>query len=347
VRLCLLSAQLLFQYSYTFLTKIVRECCRFKAYNEDYLAFNIWIYIYSYMPKQKRRIVMDYYVPPKIEHVQYVAVNYHEGVKTMENVKRNVRSAYGNVAESSNQNKSCGNSRSCCGVSAKPDHSYSKGLGYSQEELDNVPDGCNMGLGCGNPHAIASLKQGEAVLDLGAGGGFDVFLAANKVGPTGKVYGVDMTPEMISKARTNAKENGYDNVEFLLGEIEHLPLANNSVDAIISNCVVNLSTNKSKVFNESFRVLKNGGRIAISDIVANKPLPKEMVDNEELYCNCISGAITIEEIKLILSQAGFVDIVIEPEENSRMFIKEWVPGADAENYVVSAKIKAVKPRASI
>ena len=231
-----------------------------------------------------------------------------------------------------------------CGVSAKPDVGYSQELGYSQEELESVPDGSNMGLGCGNPQTIASLKEGEVVLDLGAGGGFDAFLAARKVGPNGRVYGVDMTPEMLGKARANAAKSGYNNVEFLLGEIEHLPLPNNFIDVIISNCVVNLSTNKPEVFKEAFRVLKSGGRIAISDMVANKPLPPEMVKNEELYCNCISGAITIAELKKILSQAGFVNIEIEPQENSRLFIKDWVPGSDAENYVVSAKIKAVKPK---
>lgn len=287
---------------------------------------------------------MDYYNQPQIEYVYYVAVN--TTVKNVEDVKREVRSAYGNVAEANNQNKCCGNARSCCGVSAKPDDAYSQELGYTKEELESVPGGCNMGLGCGNPQAIASLKPGEIVLDLGAGGGFDAFLAAKKVGPNGKVYGVDMTPEMISKARNNASKNGYRNVEFLLGEIEHLPLPNNTVDVIISNCVVNLSTNKENVFNESFRVLKEGGRLAISDMVAYKPLPQEMINNQELYCNCISGAITINEIKHILAKAGFVDIVIEPQENSRMFIKDWVPGSDAENYVVSAKIKAVKPRIS-
>lgn len=285
---------------------------------------------------------MDYYHQPKTEYVYYVAANT---AKNTEDVKREVRSAYGGVAEANNQNKSCGNSRSCCGVSAKPDSGYSQELGYSQEDLNSVPEGCNMGLGCGNPQAIASLKPGEVVLDLGAGGGFDVFLAAKQVGPKGKVYGVDMTPEMISKARDNASKNGYKNVEFLLGEIEHLPLPNNTVDAIISNCVVNLSTNKESVFNESFRVLKEGGRLAISDMVASKPLPPEMINNKELYCNCISGAITINELKNILAKAGFTDIVIEPQENSRMFIKDWVPGSDAENYVVSAKIKAVKPKA--
>lgn len=281
---------------------------------------------------------MDYYQPPKIEHVIYVAMNDGK-----ESVKQNVRSAYGNVAESSRQKRGCGNGRSCCGVSAHPDPAYSQELGYSREELESVPDGANMGLGCGNPQAIANLKAGEFVLDLGAGGGVDVFLAALKVGPSGRVFGVDMTPEMLSTARDNASREGFSNVEFLLGEIEHLPLPNNSVDVIISNCVVNLSTDKAQVFKESFRVLKSGGRIAISDIVANGPLPKEMIENKELYCNCISGALPIQELKALLAQAGFVDISIETKENSRMWIKDWVPGTGSENYVISAEIKAVKP----
>src|SRR5262249_51239477 len=154
-----------------------------------------------------------------------------------------------------NQNKSCGNGRSCCGVSAKPDPNYSKELGYTQAELESVPEGTNMGLGCGNPQAIASLKQGEVVLDLGSGGGFDAFLASRKVGPTGKVFGVDMTPQMLSTARESALKGGYTNVEFLLGEIEHLPLPDKTVDVIISNCVINLSTHKDQVFKESFRIL--------------------------------------------------------------------------------------------
>lgn len=286
---------------------------------------------------------MDYNHLPQTEYVYYAAAT--NSAKNTEDVKKEVRSAYGGVAEANNKSQSCGNGKSCCGVSAKPDDAYSQELGYSKDELNNVPEGSNMGLGCGNPQAIASLKSGETVLDLGAGGGFDVFLAAKKVGSNGKVYGVDMTPEMVSKARSNAAKSGYSNVEFLLGEIEHLPLPNNAVDVIISNCVVNLSTNKSNVFNEAFRVLKDGGRLAISDMVAYKPLPKEMIENAELYCNCISGAITIDELKNILAKAGFVDIMIEPQENSRMFIKDWVPGSDAENYVISAKIKAVKPKA--
>lgn len=286
---------------------------------------------------------MDLYYQPQTEYVYYVSVNTAKK-NIEEDLRREVRSAYGSVADANNKKQSCGNGRSCCGVSEKVDESYSQELGYSKEELNSVPEGCNMGLGCGNPQAIASLNSGESVLDLGAGGGFDVFLAAKKVGPTGKVYGVDMTPEMISKARDNAAKNGYKNVEFLLGEIEHLPLPNKILDVIISNCVVNLSTNKTKVFNEAFRVLKDGGRLAISDMVAYKPLPKEMIESSELYCNCIAGAITIDELKNILVQAGFTDISIEPQENSRLFIKDWVPGSDSENYVVSAKIKAVKPR---
>lgn len=285
---------------------------------------------------------MDYYQPPKVEQVYYVEETKVN--KNREDIKGEVRDAYGRVVEANNQNKSCGNGHSCCGVSAKPDPNYSKELGYTEEELNSVPEGTNMGLGCGNPQAIASLKQGEVVLDLGSGGGFDAFLASRKVGERGKVYGVDMTPEMLRTARATASKGEYRNVEFLLGEIEHLPLPDKTVDVIISNCVINLSTNKEQVFKESYRVLKEGGRLAISDMVANKPLPIEMVNNKELYCNCISGAIPIDELKQILTKSGFTDIVIETQEASRLFIKEWVPGSDAENYVISAKIQATKPK---
>ncbi|KKL69562.1 MAG: Aklanonic acid methyltransferase DnrC [Candidatus Anoxychlamydiales bacterium] len=304
---------------------------------------------------------MDYYYqPPKVELVQYIAINqkstkYEKGMKketryaskiknqkkSEEDIKREVRSAYGNAAKGKNKSKCSSNN--CCGGSVNPDE-YAKELGYTREELESVPQSCNMGLGCGNPQNIASLKEGEFVLDLGAGGGLDVFLAAKRVGPNGRVYGVDMTPEMISKARDNAAKSNYKNVEFLLGEIEHLPLPNNSVNVIISNCVVNLSTNKKRVFNEAFRVLKESGRIAISDMVALKPLPKQMTENKELYSNCISGAITINELKNILYKVGFEDIVIDQQKESRQFIKDWVPGSDSENYVVSAKIKAIKPK---
>jgi SAM-dependent methyltransferase len=287
---------------------------------------------------------MDSYQPQKTEKYQENQIKNSNEIQKKEEVRKNVRDAYGKVAEANSQNKCCGNSNSCCGVSAKSNDEYSKGLGYTQEEIKSAPKESNMGLGCGNPQAIASLKQGDIVLDLGAGGGFDAFLASSKVGPSGKVYGVDMTPEMLSQARSNAIKNGYRNVEFLLGEIEHLPLPNESIDVIISNCVINLSTDKAQVFREAFRVLKNGGRLAISDMVAYKPLPVEMINNKELYCNCISGAMPIDELKKTLSQAGFSDISIETDENTRTFIKDWVPDSKAENYVISAKIKAVKGR---
>lgn len=289
-------------------------------------------------------IYMDYYYEqPKTEYVQFVSRHDRRKPREEEEVRKEVRDAYGRVVEANKQNRGCGNGRSCCGVSPKPDPNYAQELGYTGEEIKNAPEGANMGLGCGNPQAIASLKAGEVVLDLGAGGGFDVFLASAQVGPNGKVYGVDMTPEMVRSAKATAAKEGYSNVEFLLGEIEHLPLPDKTVDVIISNCVVNLSTNKEQVFKESFRVLKEGGRLAISDVVAYKALPAEMVNNSNLYSNCISGALPIEDLQKILEQTGFMDIVIETQEESRSFIKDWVPGSDAENYVVSAKIKAIKP----
>lgn len=261
-----------------------------------------------------------------------------------ENIRETVRETYGGVAKASDCGKSCGNAKSCCGVPASTDIDYMLGLGYGKEDLENIPEGCNMGLGCGNPQLIAALKPGEYVLDLGAGGGFDAFLATRKVGPNGRVFGVDMTPEMIRKSRLNAEKNGYRNVEFLLGEIEHLPLPNSYIDVIMSNCVVNLSTNKFQVFSESFRVLKGGGRLAISDIVANKPLPPEILNNSKLYCACIAGALAVADLKDILQRVGFENIVIDVQESSRMFIKDWAPEVGAENYVASAKITAVKPK---
>jgi arsenite methyltransferase len=286
---------------------------------------------------------MVHYQSPPVEQTQYIKLTSEKG-KTSEEIKNEVRTAYKGVAEANNQNSCCGNGRSCCGASPKTDTKYSQELGYTKEEIESAPEGANMNLGCGSPQAIASLKPGEIVLDLGSGGGFDAFLAAKKVGPQGKVFGVDMTFEMVMKARKNATKIGYKNVEFLLGEIEHLPLPNNSVDVVISNCVINLSTDKQQVYNESFRVLKEGGRIAISDVVAHTPLPPQMVNNKDLYCNCIAGALAIDELKKILMQAGFTEIVIEPQEASRSYIKDWVPDSDSENYVVSAKIKATKPK---
>ncbi|MBM3132509.1 MAG: arsenite methyltransferase, partial [Chloroflexi bacterium] len=197
--------------------------------------------------------------------------------------------------------------------------------------------------GCGNPQAIAALKPGETVLDLGSGGGFDCFLAAPKVGPDGKVIGVDMTPEMLSKARETAARNGYANVEFRLGEIEHLPVADSSVDVILSNCVINLSPDKERVFEEAFRVLKPGGRLAIMDMVSIAPLPRELASDPTLYCGCIGGAALIADLEHMLKEAGFEHIRIKPKDESREFIREWSPQHRIEDYVVSASIEAVKP----
>jgi len=199
-----------------------------------------------------------------------------------------------------------------------------------------------MGLGCGNPLAIASLEPGEMVLDLGSGGGFDAFLAAQAVGETGHVIGVDMTPEMVHQARRLATENGYDNVEFRLGEIEQIPLEDNSVDVIISNCVINLSPEKERVFQEAFRVLKPGGRLAVSDVVATAELPAEVKDDLALHSHCIAGASPIAELEAMLEQAGFVAMRIQPKDESRAFIREWSPDLPAELFIVSATIEAVK-----
>jgi arsenite methyltransferase len=219
----------------------------------------------------------------------------------------------------------------------------SRALGYSEGDIRSAPEGANLGLGCGNPRAIAGLKTGETVLDLGSGAGFDCFLAANNVGNSGSVIGVDMTPEMIEKARQHAETNGSSNVEFRLGEIEHLPAADNSIDVIMSNCVINLSPEKSAVFNEAFRVLKPGGRLAISDIVATKPLPPQVRHNLSLVTGCVGGAECIEDVEQMLWEAGFIDVRTESLAKSREFIKEWFPGYGIEDHIVSASISAIKP----
>lgn len=262
------------------------------------------------------------------------------GAMKKEKIRQAVRLNYGKIAQAGNP--SCCSSSSCCSPVAVAADDISKQLGYSSEEVSSVPDGANMGLGCGNPQAIASLKPGEIVLDLGSGGGFDCFLAARAVGEPGLVIGVDMTPEMISKARENAEKAGFKNIEFRLGEIEHLPVADNSVDVIISNCVINLSPDKRKVFNDAFRVLKPGGRLAISDIVATAELPDEIRIDLALHAGCMAGASLISELELMLRESGFSAIRIEPKEESREFIKTWAPGAKVEEYVVSATIEAVK-----
>ncbi|MFO0667698.1 MAG: arsenite methyltransferase [Polyangiaceae bacterium] len=256
--------------------------------------------------------------------------------REQDQIRSAVRKEYGAVASSSVKG-TC--SPGCCG--ANPEATL--GLGYSSDDLAAVPDGANMGLGCGNPHAIAALKAGETVLDLGAGGGFDCFLAANRVGDDGRVIGVDMTPEMITKARTNAAKVGTKNVEFRLGEIEHLPVADATVDVILSNCVINLSPDKASAFREAFRVLKPGGRLAISDVVAVKAVPEAVARDVSAIASCLGGATEVNTLEELLDGAGFRDIRIQVNEQSRAFIKDWLPGSGAEEYVASATIEAVKP----
>ena len=258
-------------------------------------------------------------------------------------IRRTVRDKYGKIATVTPACCSC--TPSCCGGTGDVPtlEDISIVLGYSQEQVSAAPGGSNMGLGCGNPHAIASLKEGETVLDLGSGGGFDCFLAARAVGKTGRVIGVDMTPDMVSKARKNAAEAGYTNVEFRLGEIENLPVADHTVDVIISNCVINLSPEKPRVFREAFRVLNPGGRLAISDVVATAQLPDEVRKDLELYAGCIAGASLIDELECMLSEAGFLDIRIRSRDESREFIRDWAPGMNVEEFVVSATIEATKP----
>ena len=263
--------------------------------------------------------------------------------KNLEQIRQSVRSRYGEIAKQKTSGCGCSPISSCCSGAQGPIEKISQAFGYSQEQLDSVPEGANMGLGCGNPQAIASLKQGETVLDLGSGGGFDCFLAARSVGETGRVIGVDMTADMVSKARQNAEKLGAKNVEFRLGEIEHLPVADVSVDVIISNCVINLSPEKINVFREAFRVLKPGGRLAISDVVALQTLPDEIRNDLSLISGCVGGTEKVEDIAKMLQDAGFKEINIQPKAESRQFIQEWFPGRNLEDYVASATIEAKKP----
>lgn len=256
--------------------------------------------------------------------------------KKNDEVRAVVRAQYGKIAE---QGGGCGCAPGCCG----PSTGSSGHVGYAPDDLSAVPAGADLGLGCGNPQVIASLRPGETVLDLGSGGGLDCFLAAHQVGPKGHVIGVDMTPEMVAKARANARSAGASNVEFRLGEIEHLPLADASVDVILSNCVINLSPDKAAVFSEAFRVLKPGGRLALSDVLETAPMPASLQEDAVALTGCVAGAASVEEVGTLLASAGFEDVRVDVNPASREFIRDWMPGSGAENYVASADITARKP----
>ncbi|MFC4542876.1 arsenite methyltransferase [Halosolutus amylolyticus] len=261
----------------------------------------------------------------------------HEPTETDPTTRRStVREEYGSIANTGGD--CCGTGDDCCGtdeIGTEADGTAAdraRSIGYDAADLADAPDDANLGLGCGNPVAISNLEAGESVLDLGSGGGFDCFLAAREVGPEGRAIGVDMTPEMIETARTNARESDLENVEFRLGEIEHLPVADERVDTIISNCVVNLSPEKPRVLAEAFRVLRPGGRLAISDLVATEPLPDKVREDPEAVAACVGGAATVDEMERWLDDAGFVDVSLTIEG-------EWTDDLP----IVSARIEARKP----
>lgn len=272
----------------------------------------------------------------------------------MKTIKEWVKEAYGQTAAG----KSCCCGPSCCAGEAKDwaerSREIGRQIGYSPEELAAVPEGANLGLGCGNPVALAELREGETVVDLGSGAGFDCFLAAQRVGPTGRVIGVDMTPEMIAKARSHAEEGGYTNVEFREGDIESLPLEDDSADTVISNCVLNLIPNKAQAFREIFRVLRPGGRLTVSDIVLLRELPEAVRRHPEAYASCIGGAIAKEEYLRLLRQAGFKNIAVEDEVDAGALLS-GAPGpvndllrelgiTDAAGWAASIILKATKPQ---
>jgi len=272
-----------------------------------------------------------------------------------EEIKVEVRKAYGRTAQGGGG--CCSGDTTCCG-SAVDTSRIGKCIGYSDADLENVPPGANLGLGCGNPIALASLRYGETVLDLGSGAGFDCFLAAKRVGETGKVIGVDMTMEMVERARKNAQEGGYGNVEFRLGEIEDLPVEDGSVDVIISNCVINLVPDKSRAFSEAFRVLKPGGRLMISDLVLLQKLPDAIKESVQAYVGCLSGATMKEEYVGAIKESGFEDVDILEEvpfpvdlmasDVTAQVAKDSlsVGGADQDrltNVMASVRVKAIKP----
>jgi arsenite methyltransferase len=274
-----------------------------------------------------------------------------------EEIKKYVRDRY---ARAANQGSSCCQPASSCCGGGRETEIISKSIGYTDQDLKTVPAGANLGLGCGNPIALASLRQGETVLDLGSGAGFDCFLAARQVGESGKVIGVDMTPEMLDKARGNAKKGNFTNVEFRLGEIENLPVADNQIDIVISNCVINLSPAKERVFQEAFRTLKPGGRLMVSDIVLLQELPEEIRNSVAAYTACVAGAETKERYLGAIRKAGFQEIrildemvfptqILTNDPTAREIVKNLnlspQKAKELAQSVVSVKVSAVKPAA--
>jgi arsenite methyltransferase len=272
-------------------------------------------------------------------------------------IRKKVRERYAGAATGGDS--CCGPSPCECGDTALAGQSASLRVGYTPEDLAKIPEGSNLGLGCGNPAALAGLNEGETVLDLGAGAGIDCFLASRKVGPSGRVIGVDMTPEMIDRARENALKNGSPNVEFRLGEIENLPAADNSVDVIISNCVINLSPEKDRVFREAFRVLKPGGRMLVSDLVLSKPLPKVLRESAEIYAACVAGAMLRDDYLREIRAAGFrkvevvsessfpADLMLEGSAASEILRKLKISReklAESLGSVISLSVKAIKAK---
>ena len=264
-----------------------------------------------------------------------------------ETQRKVVRERYASIAveKSEAERGCCSSDDSCCSPAetAAPTDETARQLGYSESELESVGGDANLGLGCGNPRAIASLNAGESVLDLGSGAGFDCFLAAQEVGEMGRVIGVDMTPEMVEKARANASRNDAGNVEFRLGEIEHLPVSDESIDVIISNCVVNLSPDKPQVFDEAFRVLRSGGRLAISDVVLTAEVPHDVRTDPDSVASCVAGASTIDRLETILTDTGFESVNISPKDDSDEFIRDWDDDYDVSEFLASATITARKP----
>jgi SAM-dependent methyltransferase len=273
-----------------------------------------------------------------------------------EKIRKMVRKGYAKVAKK--ETSCCAGTSAPCSCSTPPSEEISRKIGYSEEDINSVPEGANLGLGCGNPVALASLKEGETVLDLGSGAGFDCFLAARRVGRNGRVIGVDMTPEMIDKARENARKGKYQNVEFRLGEIENLPVADGTIDVVISNCVINLSPSKKRVFEEAFRTLKPGGRLLVSDIVLMRKLPESVKKSVKAYVGCVSGAEMKDKYLELIKEAGFQKIKLAEQDfypiedmandpTAQAIMKTFeIPAEKAKkllNSVASIKVSALKP----